>query len=185
MADINQLITNFYDQAIARDFSRDINFRILQIEPGPNAEGVTFGEEDLVYAKGGNVPGRNIQNVTAKYMGLNFNIPGVVSYPNSENYQLEFFCDKDSALRSKFEQWSRDIFNDANSTGNYFVPTRASYLIMTQLNPDFTPVENGKYKLVGLSIRNIGEMKYDISGGTGNIVSFNVSMAYHYYENID
>jgi hypothetical protein len=187
MADINQLITNFYDQAIARDFSRDVNFRILQIEPGPASEGVVFGEEDLVYAKGGTVPGRNIQNVQAKYMGLNFNIPGVVSYPNSDNYTLEFYCDKDSALRTKFEQWSRDIFNDQNSTGSYFVPTRASYLIMSQLTPglELAPVENGKYKLIGLSIRNIGEMKYDISGGTGNIVSFNVTMSYHYYEIID
>lgn len=185
MADINQLITNFYDQAVARDFARDINFRILNIEPGPAAPNVEFEEKDLVYAKGGSVPGRNITNVQAKYMGLNFNLPGVVQYPNSDSYTLEFYCDRASTVRQKFEQWSRAIFDDANSTGNYFTPSQASYIVMTQLNPDFTPVAGGKYKLVGVSIRTVGDLKYNVAGGTGDLVSFQVGMSYHYYEKQD
>lgn len=182
MADINQLITNFYDNAVERDFARDINFRITNIEPGPAAPDVSFQEIDLVYAKGGTVPQRAIQNVTAKYMGLNFNIPGVSTYPNSENYTLEFFCDRASEIRSKFEQWSRAVFNDANSTGNYNTPSKESYLIMAQLNPDFTVIENGTFKLVGVSIRNVGELKYNVAEGTGTPISFTVTMSYHYYE---
>lgn len=185
MADINQLITNFYDQAVARDFSRDINFRVLNIVPGPNAPNITFGENDLVYAKSGAVPGRNITNVRAQYMGLNFNLPGVVQYPGSEGYTLDFYCDKNSEIRQKFEQWSRAIFDDSTSTGNYFAPTQSSYIVLSQLTPDFKTVPGGKYKLVGVSIRNVGDLKYNIATGVGELVSFTVTMAYHYYEKID
>ena len=182
MATPNQLITNFYTQAVEKDFSRDIHFRVTNIEPGPAAPDVVFDETDLVYAKGGSVPGRNIQNVKAPYMGLNFNVPGVVSYPNSDNYSLDFYCDKDSSLRQKFEDWSRATFDDANSTGNYQIPGRQSYMILTQLLPNMEPVSTGKYRLIGVSIRNVGELKYNIASGVGDIVSFNVTMSYHFYE---
>jgi hypothetical protein len=185
MADINQLITNFYDQAVGRDFSRDINFRVLNIEPGPGAPDVEFAESDIVYAKSGTIPSRAITNVQTKYMGLNFNIPGIATYPNSEQYTLDFYCDRASEIRSKFEAWSRAVFNDVNSTGNYNVPSKESYIVLAQLNPDFSVIDNGKYKLVGASIRNVGELKYSMAEGTGNPVSFSVTMSYHYYEIID
>jgi hypothetical protein len=182
MADINQLITNFYDQAVERDFSRDINFRVTNIEPGPLAPNVTFEESDLVYAKGGVIPSRQISNVKASYMGLNFNIPGIATYPNSEQYTLDFYSDRASELRNKFEAWSRALFDDTNSTGNYNTPSKESYIVLAQLNPDFTPVDSGTYKLVGVSIRNVGELQYNIAEGTGAPVSFKVTMAYHYYD---
>jgi hypothetical protein len=179
MAEINQLITNFYDQAIARDFARDINFRVTQIVPDPSL-GITFSESDLVYAKGAKLPARNITNVEAKYMGLTFNLPGVVEYPESASYSLEFYCDRNSDLRNKFEQWTRKTFDDANSTGNYSVPQRTSYIQLVQLAPDFTPVQ--QYKLVGVSIRQVGDISYEIAEGRGDVKSFNATMAYHYYE---
>jgi hypothetical protein len=179
MADINQLISNFYDQAVARDFARDISFRITQIVPDPSL-GIVFDENDLVYVKAGKVPGRNITNIEAKYMGMKFNIPGVVEYPNSESYTLEFYCDRDSKLREKFEKWSRAIFNDANSTGNYSVPQKTSYIQLAQLAPDFSVVK--EFKLVGVSIRSVGELEYMIAEGTGSPLSFSATVAYHYYE---
>jgi hypothetical protein len=179
MADINQLITNFYDQAVARDFARDINFRMTQIVPDPTL-GITFEEKDLVYVKAGKIPGRNITNVSAKYMGLTFNIPGVVEYPSSESYSLEFYCDKDSKLREKFEKWSRAIFDDTTSTGNYSVPQKSSYIQLAQLNPDFSVVK--EFKLIGVSIRSVGELEYNIAEGTGAPLSFGATIAYHYYE---
>ena len=179
MADINQLITNFYDQAVARDFSRDFNFRITNIVPDPTL-GITFEEKDIIYAKAAKLPERAITNVEAAYMGLKFNIPGVATYPNSSQYSLEFYCDLKSEIRQKFEKWSRAIFDDATSTGNYAVPQKSAYIQMAQLNPDFTVVQ--KFKLVGVSIRNVGEIEYKMAEGTGGIQTFNVTLAYHYYE---
>jgi hypothetical protein len=179
MADINQLINNFYDTAIARDFARDFNFRVTQIQPDPSL-GLSFNENELVYAKTASIPGRDITNIEAPYMGLKFNIPGVVSYPGSDSYKLTFYCDRASTIRQKFEQWSRALFNDTNSTGNYSVPSRSAYLQMAQLGPDFSVVQ--QFKLVGVSVRTVGEIEYKMAEGTGDVQSFDATIAYHYYE---
>jgi len=183
MAKLTDLyINNFYEKAMQNDFARDINFRITQIESG--FSNLTFDpKKDLIYAKSGKVPGRNITNVEAKYMGLTFNIPGVVSYPNSESYSLKFYCDKNSYLRNKFEIWSRNLFNDANSTGDYRVPQKTSYIQLAQLSPDQSILQ--QYKLVGASVRSIGDLEYDFAEGTGSVMSFEATVSYHYYELLD
>jgi len=176
------LINNFYDRAIAVDFSRDINFKVVAIVPG--AQYGTLGNNfittnDLVYAKSAKLPGRNITNVEAKYMGLAFNLPGIVEYPDSASYQVQFYCDKNSQLRNKFEQWSRLLFNDENSTGVYSIPQRSSYIQLAQLDPAKNIMQ--QYRLIGASVRNLGDIEYNMAEGTGAIMSFNVTFAYHYY----
>jgi len=177
MADVKQLISDFYRVASARDFQRDFQFRVLSITPAGTT--VTFDENDLVYAKAATLPARAINNVQARYMGLNFNLPGTVNYPNSENYTLTFFNDSKNNLRQKFEDWTRDTFNDANSTGNYFTPTQSSTIDLVQLDTQMNRV--AQYQLVGVSIRNVGAIEYPISEGTGTIISFPVALAYHYF----
>lgn len=177
MAAVKQLIQDFYRVAAARDFQRDVQFRVLSISPGGTT--VTFGEDDLVYARSATLPARSIQNVKANYMGLGFNIPGVVNYPNSESYTLEFFNDAKNNVRQKFEDWTRDTFNDTNSTGNYFTPTQSSVIDLIQLDSQMEKV--AQYQLVGVSIRNVGDIRYDFAEGTGQIVRFPVTLAYHYF----
>jgi hypothetical protein len=177
MADVKQLIADFYRVASARDFQRDIQFRVLSITPGGTT--VTFDENDLVYAKAASLPARSITAVNAKYMGLNFNLPGVATYPGSEGYILNFYNDAKNNLRQKFEDWTRDTFNDANSTGNYFTPTQSSTIDLVQLDTQMNRV--AQYQLVGVSIRNVGAIEYPIGDGTGQIVNFPVTLAYHYF----
>jgi len=177
MADVKQLITDFYRVASSRDFQRDIQFRVLSISPGGTT--VTFDENDLVYARAASLPERAITNVDAKYMGLNFNLPGVASYPNSNNYSLTFYNDAKNNLRQKFEDWTRDTFNDANSTGNYFTPTQSSTIDLIQLDTQMNKV--AQYQLVGVSIRSVGAINYDFANGNGNIVQIPVTLAYHYF----
>lgn len=178
----DQLITNFYTEAINKDFSRDINFRVTQITPDPalNLGSNFILESDLVYAKSAKLPARNITNQEAKYMGLTFNLPGVVEYPESANYSLEFYCDVNSELRNKFERWTRVTFNDENSTGNYTVPTRSAIIQLAQLDSQLNIVQ--EYKLVGVSVRQVGNIDYTMAEGTGAVMSFNATFAYHYYE---
>lgn len=181
MAATKQTIQDFYRVAQARDFARDVQFRILSISPEGTT--TTFDEDDLVYARSAILPARAIGNVQAKYMGLNFNIPGLASYPNSENYQIKFYAAANSALRRKFEQWSRDTFNDANSTGNYLTPTQSSTIDLIQLDNNFEKVN--QYQLVGVSIRTLGDLAYTMSEGGGAVMSFDVSLAYHYWTQKD
>lgn len=181
MAAVKQLIADFYRVASARDFQRDIHFRVLSISPGGTT--TTFDENDLVYARSASLPGRSITNVTTSYMGLNFNIPGVVTYPDSANYMLTFYNDSKNNIRQKFEDWTRDTFNDVNSTGNYFTPTQSSTIDLVQLDTKMEKV--AQYQLVGVSIRDVGSIKYDMSAGKGDIVSFDVKLAYHYFTRKD
>ncbi len=177
MASTNQTIRNFFQAAAAREFSRDFLFRVLAINFNG---GAVFNESELVYVKSANLPGRIITNVTAPYMGVPFNLPGTVSYENSDNYQLTFYCDENSALREKFLAESRRTFDDATSTGAYDIPTAGSILTLVQLDKNLDPTTI--YNLVGVSVRNVGGLEYNIAEGTGQPMQFNVSVAYHYSE---
>lgn len=178
MAATAQTIQDFYRVAADRDFTRDVQFRVLSISPAGTT--IEYDEDDLVYARTAILPSRAITPVQAKYMGLNFNLPGVVTYPGSEAYEIQFYSDASSSLRRKFEQWSRDTFNDANSTGNYLTPTQNSTIDLIQLDNNFEKVN--QYKLIGVSIRTVGALNYAMADGGGNVIYFPVTMAYHYWE---
>ena len=177
MADVRQLIGDFYRVASSRDFQRDVQFRVLSISPGGST--VSFSEDDLVYARAANLPARAISNIQTHFMGLNYNIPGISQYPDSENYRLEFYNPINNSLYQQFENWSRDIFDDASSTGNYFPSTQASTINLIQLNTNMNMVQ--QYQLVGVSIRKVGGIEYKMAEGTGQYVTFPVDLSYHYY----
>ena len=78
MPDVRQTISDFYRVAQERDFSRDFQFRVLNIQNDDGSVAIT--EDDLVYAKGGSIPGRTINVTDVPYMGLNFKVPGAATY---------------------------------------------------------------------------------------------------------
>jgi hypothetical protein len=180
MADVNQLIQDFYRVAQTREFARDYNFRVLSINTG-GASTVEFDDNDLVYVKTATLPERAITNVTVPYMGLNFNVPGNAVYPGSDAYTLTFYADAQSQIRQKFEQWSQDVFNDGTSTGNYFSPKQTAVIDLVQLDNQMNKV--AQYQLVGVSVRNVGALAYNISEGTGNTIEFTATISYHYWRN--
>jgi hypothetical protein len=136
-------------------------------------------DDELVYAKAANLPGRNITNVQVPYMGLNLNIPGNATYSGAEGYSLTFFLDANSGLRKLFETASRNLFDDSTSIGQYGTPDDTYYIELAQLDKNLDILT--KYKLIGASIRNIGDVSYNISGGTGQTVELPVTIAYHFY----
>ena len=177
MADTNQTIQDFYTQALKRDFARDFNFRLTSIL---SPQGLfDFSDRDLVYLKAAKLPERAITNVPVPYMGLKFNVPGNATYPNSEGYQLQFYADAKSKIRQAFEDWTRTIFDDKTSTGNYFVPGRDSIIDMIQLDEQFKEIAH--YKLIGVSVLNCGPLEYKIAEGVGNTVEFTATISYHYW----
>lgn len=184
-----QTIRSFYDTAATLDFSRDFLFRVGEINivatnnvssPSTSNQVLSMDESDLVYVRTASLPGRNINNVEAKYMGLSFNLPGGVTYPNSGAFSLEFYCDSESNLRERMVQASIQTFDDATSTGLYATPGLESYIILHQLDKNLNPVTT--YRLVGASIRDVSDISYSIAEGTGNYVTFTSTFAYHYWE---
>lgn len=173
---VNQNIQNFYRAAADRDFSRDFLFRVTQLQ----LQGVpAMDENELIYVKAAQLPGRDISNVTVPYMGLNLNIPGTVTYPGSEAYALNFYLDADSNLRNYFEQASRALFDDQTSTGEYGTPDDDFFIQLAQLDKELEPV--AEYKLVGASLRSVTGIDYAISDGTGATVDINTTISYHFY----
>ena len=177
MADTTQTIQGFYTQAQSKDFARNNLFRVLNINFGTGTD-VSFTEDDLVYATTATLPGKTIQDIVVPYMGLDFHVPGTVKYDGSEGYTLTFRSDESHNLREKFLQVQADTFDDADSTGNYFMPTADAVIDLVLLDKELNRV--AQYQLVGCSIRNVGEQSYD-STGTGEIVEFTTTIAYHYF----
>ena len=172
----NQDIEQFYQRAQARDFSRDFLFRVHDIVL---AGGVTLDEGDLVYAKTAALPSRQITNIEAPYMGLNFNVPGNATYPGSEGYSINFYLDASSELRNRLEFASRTLFDDTDSTGQYATPSEDYYIHLQQLNKKLEPISD--YMLYGASLRNIENIEYEMAEGNGKTVAMTATIAYHFY----
>ena len=175
-------IQKFFSQAGANQFSRDFLFRVQGISlPGVEFLGDGNGDisPDLVYAKTAEVPGRNIEDKVVNYFGQEFHLPGKSTYPGAAGYSIDFYHDENCQLRTKFEAASRIVFNNETSLGQYGMPGEGSYIDLVQLNKELNPVR--KFKLVGASIRDIGPISYDIADGTGEVLSFSVTFAYHFY----
>ena len=178
MPQTNQTITNFYQQGQARDFSRSNLFRVLNVNFGLNGGGQALSENDLVYARTASLPARSITNIPVPYMGLNFNVPGVATYPGSDSYTINFYADEAQTLRQRFLDVSRATFDDATSSGNYFIPGQEAVIDLVQLDKQLNVVS--QYQLVGVSIRDVAALAYDITS-TGEVQNFDVTVAYHYY----
>jgi|TARA_R110000824_G_scaffold400749_1_gene609228 hypothetical protein len=170
-------IQNFFTRAAEKQFSRDFLFRVRQIDL---IGGVSFnGESDLVYARTAALPGRTIDNKNVNYFGQEFQLPGRATYNNATGYSIEFYHDEDCDLRTKMEAASRAVFNNETSTGQYGIPGDESVINLVQIDKQLNDVRN--IELVGASIREIGDIGYSIADGTGEVVNFSTTFAYHYY----
>ena len=97
----------FYETAKAKEFARDFQFRVVSLGP--------LTEDDLVYLRTAVLPGKSITNHQVPFMGLNFNVPGSVTYDGSEAWSVTFLADEAMNIRSKLEAWMSEIF-DVNSS---------------------------------------------------------------------
>ena len=170
-------IQDFFSRAARKQFSRDFLFRVQQIQ----LVGGTFldGESDLVYARTASLPGRTIENKNVDYFGQQFQVPGRATYPNAEGYSINFYHDENCEIRTKLERASRDVFDNETSTGQYGMPGEESIINLVQIDKELRDVRN--IQLVGASIRNIGDIEYTIAEGSGAVLNFPVTFAYHFY----
>lgn len=177
-----QTINSFFNNAVVRDFSRDFLFRVDSINFD---NGALITPTGLLYAKTAKLPGRNIENQTVKYAGQTFNIPGSVTFPGSENYSLEFYCPENSDVREILMNESTrtfgNIFGIAGSGQNGgSIANANSVITLLQLNKNLDAIF--KYRLIGCSIREVGEVAYNMAEGNGAVMSFTVGIAYHFFD---
>jgi len=169
-------IRDFYKVAQDRDFARQNQLRVVSINTGAGFS-TTFTPDDLVYAKTASLPQREVQVSQATFMGLDYNIPGNVKYPNSNSYTIQFFADQKFQLYDKFNEWTFEEFDDETSTGSYFTPKASSQITLMALDNELTPVK--QFTLVGVTCKSISPLQYDISDA-GTIHMFDISISYHF-----
>ncbi len=170
-------IANFYDQVRQRDFSRKHQFRILRFGADKYDREIV-GNNHIVYMTTANVPGLENQVKQAPYMGVDFNVPGSIKYPDSGGWNVTFRLPQDYSLRNVFEAWLYDIFSDETSRGNYNVPCPSSTIEIGLLNNIGKVVK--QYRLVGAFCSKLGEIGYDVTD-SGDIVTFDATITYQYW----
>lgn len=166
-------IQNFYQTAAIKDFARVFQFRV-------NFFGDEFDmpDEYTIYVETAALPGRAITNVPVPYMGLSFNVPGTVTYPGSDAYNVTFRCDQNYDIRSLLEAKTYRIFDESTSTGGYFLSESSNILSLTLLNKERQPVR--EYALIGAYVKSINEAAYDIKD-TGTVQTVQATIAYQFW----
>jgi hypothetical protein len=164
-------ILKFYDVAKQREFARDFQFRVLSLGP--------LTTDDLVYLRTANLPGKEINNQAVPYMGLDFNVPGSVKYTGSSDWAVQFLADEAQNIRSKLEAWMSEIFDIETSSGKYGVPAEEATLDL--LDKEFKTIR--RYNLVGVYLRTIDPLAYDIKG-SGKPQEFGANIAYQYWRQV-
>jgi hypothetical protein len=179
----NLLIHNFFEKAVENDFARDYLFRVTALKfNGLNGADLTLNE--LLYAKTAKLPARQIINQPVKYSGQTFNVPGSVEYPGSEAYQIEFYCPEYSTVRERLMNESVRTFSSYDGVAGSglaggSIANRNSYIELHTYNKNYDYIY--KYRLIGCSIREVGEVSYNIAEGNGAIMSFTATIAYHLF----
>lgn len=161
-------IQEFYNTAQQKEFARDFQFRVVSLGP--------FDSTDLLYVQTANLPAKTVQNQTAPYMGLDFNIPGSVKYDGSAGWPVTFWCDEGLNIRNKMENYIKTIFDDSTSTGLYGVPTEVATMDLLGKNRETIR----RYDFFGLYPVTVGEIGYDIKGA-GAILTVTCTFAYQFW----
>lgn len=170
-------IQQFYSVAQNRDFARLFQFRLLRFG------NIDFSDEShLVYVESASLPGRSITNIPVTYMGLDFNTPGTVKYPNSAGYTVNFRCDQKYDIRSALEGATFLTFDEATSTGTYGVPGTESTVILELFNKTMEPVRH--YTLFGAWVVSLGDVNYDVKD-TGSVQTIAATIAYQFWRASD
>ena len=169
-----QNIQDFYRVAQERGFARDFMLRVRSIGED------TFDEDDFVYITTKQLPDRTIANQAVPYMGLNFNVPGTVSYPGSDGWNVTFNNDLDGIIRRKLETWQDTVFSDATSVGDLSVRGEDRVIQLDLIGDGGDADVRTTYRLYGVYIKGLGTVDYD-SKGAGAITTFQASLAYHFW----
>lgn len=172
-----QNIQDFFRVAQARGFSRDFMLRVRSIGEA------TFNEDDFVYITTKQLPDRTITNQAVPYMGLNFNIPGTVTYPGSDSWNVTFRNDIDGIIREKLENWSLSVFDDDTSVGNLSVRGEDKVIQLDLIGDQGDDDIRNTYKLYGVYLKSLGTIDYPAEG-PGAITTFSAGLAYHYWRHV-
>jgi hypothetical protein len=191
-------IADFYKTVTKRGFARTNLFRIKSISrKGATSSSIyepTDGSDNLfLYTQDGTIPSRNISTTTVDFKSFKYTVPMVASYPESSNWAVTFYCDRNYKLRNVFEKWSVDTFDEHTSLSN--IPNWWDCNIELDLLVNSGPLFKGeqsltapypirKYMLMGAFLQSVGAMTYETKSG-GDIVKQTAIIGFQYITSED
>jgi len=165
-------IQDFYRISSNKDFARLFQFRVVKFG------NINFSDDQRTYIETASLPGRTINNIQVPYMGLNFNLPGTVSYPGSAGYQVTFRCDESYDIRAALEAEMFNTFDENSSSGEYSLPKSDKVLILELFDKNFQVAR--QYTLFGVYIQALADTQYDIKDN-GTLASVQATLAYQFW----
>ena len=168
----------FYTEILKRGLSRDFLFRVTGIVLDRVAI-IAEESNDLIFARAASYPGRIIEDMPVNYYGHEYHLAGRAKYTNAASYAIEFYVPGDFSLRDKLEKASRIAHEDG--IGKEGIST-SNWITLKGLKGPAVSSSESEVKLIGAQIRDIGEIKYSIADGTGEVAVFAVTFAYQKYE---
>tara|TARA_B110000495_G_scaffold82610_1_gene71067 strand:- start:4582 stop:5244 length:663 start_codon:yes stop_codon:yes gene_type:complete len=180
MSDITDYdIEHFYDNLIVREVARQHQFRVTSISTGFGQdvpEGINDLENKLL-VETATLPSRNINNVPVNFHGIDFNLPGNAKYSGSDAWNVKFRLDQQLNIRRIFEDWTTAIFDDRSTAGS-IVRSNDAYIVLSLF--DQMGTSHDQYVLWGVYPTAVGALEYNV-GTDGDIVTCDVTLAYHYW----
>lgn len=177
----NYSIDKFYANVIRHEFSRQHQWRITNIRTGNDGlNGFIRSEnpETHLLVESANIPARSINNVPVNFHGIDFNLPGNAKYTGSDSWNTTWRVDQKLNLRRVMEEWQTFVFNDRISGGSI---TRANDASLTMTLFDQFGMSHSTYTLYGIYPTEVGALDYNV-GTDGDIVTMDVTFAYHYWD---
>jgi hypothetical protein len=175
----NQTLSDFYTEVQNRGLARDFQLKVTQfIVNGIDALN-SGNNNDLVLIKTATLPGKTVNAIVTTFMGLDFQIPGNVTFENNKAWNVKFYCAQDYTLRALFETSTLNTFDQTTSLGNMEPRDLAQNVIQLSLLDDNLN-EIRVYKLLGAFITKIEEEDYDMTG-TGAPAEVSATIAYQYW----
>lgn len=172
---VNQTITAFINKAAKDGLARNNLWRVISFD----CRGIKLSEDDLLYCKSAQIPGRAIPIATVPYMGMKMPYPqSTVEYPGCEDYALKFYVDADSKFLQALEVASRTEFNDITSTGNWNFPDPHNIITLAGVDNQMEVTEY--IKLHGVVYKSHDAIDVQMAEGDGTAIEVTVHVSYLY-----
>lgn len=174
-------IRNAYDAYQQHDFSRQFQFRLINIFGAPPYVHEELIERPLgaggtLYMTTASIPGRAVTPLEVKYQGFSFKVPGAVSYPDNP-WKVKFKTPGDYLIRNALEAWNFELFSDESSCGNFKIPCQST-TIRVGLTDNSCKIFR-VYDIIGVFPSLLSPIEYDQEGV--EITTFTVDFAYQYW----
>ena len=170
-------LSDFYSTAYESGFSRDYQIRVVDIIiNGESINQNSVAKNALNYVKTASIPSRKVEVPTISYHTVKIPVStGIADFGNKDNYQLTFWADQALNFYSWF--YNRTEITKYPLTAPKFPSVLGENIIQIQVLDDMLePVL--EYKLQGVTIKEVSEIKYN-KEGSGKPQEFTVSFAYY------